>query len=180
MRSDLNGSSSGNGIPQTTTASSDSPAESTNAGHIEHDASPTVHHSPESLTITAQSDTHLLLPSTATLSTCTITNITSSIVDLSPPSRNSQALAGLTLKNIISSLIICGRVSGAIHVTGLKNTVIVVTCRQFRMHECTDCVVYLRVSSRPIIEDCEGERFAPLPSCLEVVCLCAWRYRRDG
>lgn len=31
------------------------------------------------------------------------------------------------------------------------------------MHESRDCDIYLHVSGRPIIEDCTGVRFAPLP-----------------
>lgn len=30
-----------------------------------------------------------------------------------------------------------------------------------RMHECSDCLVYLRCGSRPIVEDCRGIRFTP-------------------
>lgn len=30
-----------------------------------------------------------------------------------------------------------------------------------RMHECKNCLVYLRCGSRPIIEDCKGIRFTP-------------------
>lgn len=33
-----------------------------------------------------------------------------------------------------------------------------------RMHECKNCLVCLRCGSRPIIEDCKGIRFTPLPS----------------
>ncbi|KAK8217947.1 tubulin binding cofactor C-domain-containing protein [Phyllosticta capitalensis] len=72
--------------------------------------------------------------------------------------------AALTLKNIKSSLVVCGRVSGAIHLTNLAHSVVVVSTRQFRMHECRDVAVYLACSSRPIIEDCVDVRFAPCPS----------------
>lgn len=37
------------------------------------------------------------------------------------------------------------------------------TTRQFRMHGSKNVDVYLHAASRPIIEDCENIRFAPLP-----------------
>ena len=57
----------------------------------------------------------------------------------------------------------CGQVNGPIHVTDVQGSVLVVTCRQFRMHECKNVDVYLSCSSRPIIEGCSGIRFARLP-----------------
>ncbi|KAK8254481.1 tubulin binding cofactor C-domain-containing protein [Phyllosticta capitalensis] len=78
--------------------------------------------------------------------------------------QGAAPFAALTLKNIKSSLVVCGRVSGAIHLTNLAHSVVVVSTRQFRMHECRDVAVYLACSSRPIIEDCVDVRFAPCPS----------------
>ncbi len=63
----------------------------------------------------------------------------------------------------------CGQVAGAIHITEVENSVIVASCRQFRMHSSKNVDVYLHSASRPIFEDCEGLRFAPLPEAY--VCL---------
>lgn len=82
---------------------------------------------------------------------------------MSMSTETGRPFAGLTLKNITSSLIICGHVDGAIHLTNVSNSVIVVAARQFRMHESVNCNVYLQCSSRPIIEDCKEVRFAPMP-----------------
>ena len=46
----------------------------------------------------------------------------------------------------------------------MEGCVLAVSSRQVRMHECKNCTVYLRCSSRPIIEDCTGIKFAPLPA----------------
>ncbi|KAK8186698.1 tubulin binding cofactor C-domain-containing protein [Phyllosticta citribraziliensis] len=97
----------------------------------------------------------------------TTTTPSSSQATAAPPATAPAAapFAALTLKNIKSSLIVCGRVSGAIHLTNLAHSVVVVSStRQFRMHECRDVAVYLACASRPIIEDCVGVRFAPCPS----------------
>ncbi|CZT15249.1 related to tubulin folding cofactor C [Ramularia collo-cygni] len=107
---------------------------------------------------------HITLPSTNihTASSGTVTDIEHCVIDMSVPS-SSSPFAGLTLKNISHSLVICGHVSGAIHLTNIKNSVVVVASRQFRMHDSSNCDIYLLTTSRPIIEDCSNVRFAPLP-----------------
>ena len=85
------------------------------------------------------------------------------VVDMSTPTSTGKAFAGITLKNIKESLIICGHVNGAAHLTKVSNSIVVVASRQFRMHESRNCDVYLLTTSRPIIEDCSRIRFAPLP-----------------
>jgi hypothetical protein len=69
------------------------------------------------------------------------------------------------LKNIKGSLIIAGHVAGAAHITGVENSIIVVTSRQVRMHDCKNVDIYLHCASRPIIEDCHNVRFSPIPQC---------------
>lgn len=93
----------------------------------------------------------------------TVSNVKRSVVDLSAYATSSDPFATLILKNIQNSLIMCGRVAGAIHITGVENSIIVTSCRQYRMHGSKKVDVYLHSSSRPIIEDCEMIRFAPLP-----------------
>ena len=96
-----------------------------------------------SISISSHSNVHIMLPSSAAHATSsgTVSNIRHSVVDMSISS--SSAFAALTLKNITNSLIICGHVSGAIHITGVKDSVIVVATRQFRMHESSNVKVYL-------------------------------------
>ncbi|KAK5114335.1 hypothetical protein LTR62_002587 [Meristemomyces frigidus] len=108
---------------------------------------------------------HIILPAPAghATSSGTLSNLHRCVIDLSSPTTTGHAFAGLTLKNISHSLIICGRVNGAIHLTNITNSVIVVASRQYRMHESRNCDVYLYTSSRPIIEDCSVVHFAPLP-----------------
>jgi hypothetical protein len=94
--------------------------------------------------------------------------LTRCIVDMSKPTSTATAGKGrafqtLTLKNIKDSLLVCGHVHGAAHLTNISNSVVVVASRQFRMHSSRNCDVYLLTTSRPIIEDCSRIRFAPLP-----------------
>lgn len=78
---------------------------------------------------------------------------------------NGKPFAGLALKNITNSLIVAGQVAGATHITNVQDTVVVVSSRQVRMHDCNNVDVYLSCMSRPIIEDCKNIRFAPIPKC---------------
>lgn len=95
-------------------------------------------------------------------SSCTISHLAHCVVDLTAATANTP-FATLYLKDISDSLIIGGVVAGPIHITEVVNSVLVIACRQFRMHDSEDVDVYLHTSSRPVIEECQGLRFAPLP-----------------
>jgi hypothetical protein len=118
-----------------------------------------------SVTISSHKGLHIILPASASHATSsgTVANLRHCVVDLSPPTMTGAGFASLTLRNIKNSLILCGRVNGPIHITAVENSVIVTSCRQYRMHSSKSVDVYLYCSSRPIIEDCEGIRFAKLP-----------------
>jgi hypothetical protein len=79
--------------------------------------------------------------------------------------------ASLTLKDIEGSAIVAGHVNGPVHVTGLRDSVVVVVARQVRIHECRNVVFYLHCVSRPIVEDCKGVRFAKAPGVFVSSCL---------
>jgi len=122
--------------------------------------------SSNSVNISSHAGLHIILPSSAAhaASSGSLTNLRRCIVDMSVPTAEGKPFAGLMVKNIKQCLLVCGNVGGAVHITDVEESVIVVTTRQFRMHKCRNCVVYLHVNSRPIIEDCQGIQFAPLPS----------------
>lgn len=108
---------------------------------------------------------HIILPSSASRATASgsLTKLTRCIVDMSVPTSTNAPFAGLAIKDVKTSLIIAGRVAGAAHITGIVESVIVVSSRQVRMHDCRDVDVYLHCASRPIIEDCHNVRFCPIP-----------------
>lgn len=119
----------------------------------------------KSISISNHNDVHIILPMSASHATSsgTLSSIRRAVIDMSMSTASGRPFAALYLKNIKDSLIVCGHVNGAIHITGVSNSVIVVAARQFRMHESSECDVYLHCASRPIIEDCRDIRFAPLP-----------------
>ncbi|KAL2023687.1 hypothetical protein VTK56DRAFT_1401 [Thermocarpiscus australiensis] len=104
-------------------------------------------------------------PATADVSTCTLTDVQRSVIDMSaqPNSSRRGSFASLTLKNIAGSVILAGRIDGPAHITGVRDSVVMVIARQVRIHECENVSFYLHCVSRPIIEDCKGVRFARAP-----------------
>ncbi|KAL2410986.1 hypothetical protein ABEF95_000595 [Exophiala dermatitidis] len=126
---------------------------------------PTFSSSATSIAITDQSNAHIILPSSShhSQAPCTLQKITGSIIDLSVPTTATAPFASLTINSVNTSLLLCGSVSGPAHITKVRNSVLVIKCRQFRMHECENVDVYLYCTSRPIIEDCKNIRFAELP-----------------
>ncbi|KAK3385004.1 tubulin binding cofactor C-domain-containing protein [Podospora didyma] len=110
---------------------------------------------------------HIILPSSAARATSagTLTNLQGCVIDMSVPTNVSEGapFASLALNNISGSLIVAGNVNGPAHITGVRDSVLVVVARQVRIHECENVDIYLHCTSHPIIEDCKGMRFAPAP-----------------
>lgn len=117
------------------------------------------------IAIAGQSGLHIILPSTASRATSSgrVTDMDGCVVDMSMATASSAPFANLALKNIHRCLIVTGQVAGPAHITGISDSILVVAARQVRIHECKNVDVYLYCSSHPIIEDCSGLRFAPLP-----------------
>lgn len=112
---------------------------------------------------------HIILPSSASRATASgaLTNLEACVVDMTVPTSSSTSgvpFAGLVLKHIRGSLLVCGTVAGPVHITGVKDSTVVVAARQVRIHECENVDLYLHCGSHPIIEDCSGMRFAPIPA----------------
>jgi len=110
---------------------------------------------------------HIILPATASRATTsgTLTELRGCVLDMSAPFTKGAPFNTLAIKNVSNSLIIAGQVAGPAHITGVRDSVLVVNARQVRMHECDNVTVYLWCGSHPIIEDCTRIRFAPIPDC---------------
>lgn len=144
----------------------DSPEGSaTQQGDILDDTPPQPTH-PELATIIALSDAHWTFSSEeSTASSALISDTSHSLIDLRRSRSDQASLSSLTLRNVRETLILGGVVSGAVHITHMCNSVLVVNGHQIRLHMCQNCAVYLRCSSKPIIEECKDIKFAPLPAC---------------
>ncbi|KAK3400529.1 tubulin binding cofactor C-domain-containing protein [Sordaria brevicollis] len=120
------------------------------------------------ITLSDHEKLHIILPLSASRATSAgaLTNMKGCIVDMSIPTATGGGgapFASLALKNIEKSLIVAGHVDGPCHITGLRDSKVLVVARQVRIHECSNVDFYLWCGSRPIIEDCKGLRFAPAP-----------------
>ncbi|CAN9508698.1 unnamed protein product [Ophioblennius macclurei] len=67
----------------------------------------------------------------------------------------------LHLKHIDGCQILCGPVRSSVLVDQCRNSTLAFPCQQLRTHNTTDTRVYLHVTSRAIIEDCQRVGFAP-------------------
>lgn len=120
--------------------------------------------------ISSHRDMHIILPATASRATSSgnVTDLEGCVLDMSVPTLNSgkpSPFKSLAIKNVRRSLIIVGHVAGPVHITGVKDSLLVINARQVRIHECDNVAVYLWSASHPIIEDCKGMRFAQIPVC---------------
>lgn len=117
--------------------------------------------------ISNQSHLHIILPSSAAMATASgsLTELTGCIVDMSIPTSQGHAFPGLHMRDIKKSVIVAGRVAGPVHITGISDSILVIVAHQVRIHDCKNVDIYLHCTSHPIIEDCSGMRFAPLPAC---------------
>lgn len=121
----------------------------------------------QSIGISDQTGLHIILPSSASRATAAgwLRDLKDCVIDLSIPTAQGAPFPGLILKDIDRCLIVAGRVSGPIHINNVSNSTLVVVAHQVRIHNCNNVNIYLHCTSHPIIEDCSGMRFAPLPSC---------------
>lgn len=119
----------------------------------------------KNISIANQTGLHVVLPPSAARATAagSLTDLRDCIVDMSVPTAEGSPFPGLALKNISNSVIIAGCVTGPVHITNVSDSILVMTAHQVRIHECSNVDIYLHCSSHPIIEDCKGMRFAPLP-----------------
>lgn len=127
-----------------------------------------------SVSLTDHSRLHIILPHAAWRATSSgmLRNLDRCVVDLSKPTQSGDAALGetrpfasLAISDVRNCLIVAGHVAGPAHITGIRDSVVVVAARQVRIHECRNVDFYLYCGSGPIIEDCSNIRFAPLPTC---------------
>ncbi|KAL1958941.1 hypothetical protein VTO42DRAFT_3494 [Malbranchea cinnamomea] len=157
--------SSGNGTPRDINTSGQKETH-LDSGHANGSRSQeTISSGVSPVTVSAQTGRHIVLPMSASHVTlpASVTSLQRCVVDMSVPTTNAQPFATLTIKDVSTSLLICGQVNGSAHITRVENSVVVVSCHQFRMHDCKNVDVYLSCSSKPIIEDCSNVRFSKLP-----------------
>lgn len=67
----------------------------------------------------------------------------------------------LHIKHVRDCEILCGPVSSSVFVDQCTGSILAFPCQQLRTHNTKDTQVYLHVTSRAIIEDCQGVSFAP-------------------
>ncbi|XP_050807878.1 LOW QUALITY PROTEIN: tubulin-specific chaperone C [Gopherus flavomarginatus] len=67
----------------------------------------------------------------------------------------------LRVRDCRGCTVLCGPVSTSVLVDGCSDCLLVLACQQLRTHRTRDSRIYLQVTSRAMVEDCSGVRFAP-------------------
>ncbi|XP_006148623.1 LOW QUALITY PROTEIN: tubulin-specific chaperone C [Tupaia chinensis] len=67
----------------------------------------------------------------------------------------------LRLTKARSCRVLCGPVSTSVYLEDCSDCVLAVACQQLRVHTTRDTRIFLQVTSRAIVEDCNGIQFAP-------------------
>ncbi|KAM9154615.1 tubulin-specific chaperone C [Pangshura tecta] len=67
----------------------------------------------------------------------------------------------LRVRDCRGCTLLCGPVSTSVLVDGCSDCLLVLACQQLRTHRTRDTRIYLQVTSRAMVEDCSGVRFAP-------------------
>ncbi|GFP80101.1 tubulin-folding cofactor c [Phtheirospermum japonicum] len=75
--------------------------------------------------------------------------------------RLKGCLRALFMDKLINCKVYVGAVMGSVLIEGAEGCVFVLASHQIRIHNAKSCDFYLRLRSRPIIEDSSGVRFAP-------------------
>ncbi|KAK6506333.1 hypothetical protein TWF506_011251 [Arthrobotrys conoides] len=109
-------------------------------------------------------------PPTPQTTILSLTALTSCIITPPPPPlTTTTTFTTASITNITTSILILPRINGPAHLTSIKNSVVVISCHQFRLHDSSDIDVYLSCRSRPIIERCKGVRVSFLPGVLRTL-----------
>ena len=70
----------------------------------------------------------------------------------------------LWIRRLTRCTVVAVPLPGSIYVTECIDCTFVMGARQVRLHTSTGCDFYLHVASHPIVERCDGLRFAPYPA----------------
>nr|VWP02401.1 MDR efflux pump ABC3 [Ganoderma boninense] len=127
------------------------------------------------LSISGHSHRYLSLSSFALPSSLasdlTISDVNNCIVNLIPSSANTDYPQGLVftalhVRNINNTILMLPIITGSALLHDVKNCVIALGSRQFRIHTSSEVDVYITISSNPIIEHCSAMRFTAYPTVL--------------
>ncbi|EGE00163.1 hypothetical protein TESG_07483 [Trichophyton tonsurans CBS 112818] len=110
-------------------------------------------------------NSHVTLSDSAPLrnASLSVNSVQKSVIDMSSVPELGRSFSTCIFRDSYDSLAILGKVDGPAFISDVIDSVVVVTCHQFRMHDCNNVVVYLSCATNPIIEGCVGIKFSPLP-----------------
>lgn len=72
-------------------------------------------------------------------------------------------ISALHVHGISGCILLCNPISASVLISNANNSIVMVGCHQFRMHDSVCVDVYLYVTSDPIIEDCHDIEVGDYP-----------------
>ncbi|CAG8450574.1 792_t:CDS:2 [Ambispora gerdemannii] len=87
-----------------------------------------------------------------------LTDLTNCVVNLVS---KKISIGAIHIRGLKNSVMLVGPVGSSVLIHDCERCVFVVGCHQFRMHTSKKMTIYLHVTSHPIIEDCHDIQFAP-------------------
>lgn len=120
------------------------------------------------LSLIQLSDLPLNPPVLPSSSDVTLTDIKNCIVNFLPEnssgvSKTSFFITALYAKNLERVLLLAPPINGSVLLYGVKNSILVLGCHQFRIHDTVNTSILLHVHSNPIIERSHNLRFGAYP-----------------
>ncbi|KAF8323816.1 hypothetical protein DL93DRAFT_31831 [Clavulina sp. PMI_390] len=99
-------------------------------------------------------------------SSLAISNISSSVLNLTPHTTSPPTIKinALHIRNMRRVILLAGYIDGSLLIHDCEDCLIILGCRQFRMHTSKNITIRLHVTSKPVIEDCTGIRVGSFPS----------------
>jgi hypothetical protein len=70
-------------------------------------------------------------------------------------------LGSVRIEGNVNCDIHLGACCTSVYLESVHNCKIFIASHQLRIHTCSDCQLYVRVQSHPIVEDCRNMGFAP-------------------
>ncbi|GAA6012648.1 hypothetical protein JCM10207_009068 [Rhodosporidiobolus poonsookiae] len=130
---------------------------------------------PNSLTLSSRENVYLSTrelpsappsPSSSAAPALALASLSRCVVDLLPSSSQAAppACSAVYLSYLADCVVLLPPSCGSALVQNCQRCVIVLGCHQFRMHESSECNVFLQAGSTPIIERCKGLVFSGYPT----------------
>ncbi|PWN53530.1 hypothetical protein IE53DRAFT_366265 [Violaceomyces palustris] len=109
-----------------------------------------------------------------------LSDMESCLVDLRVTSDRKSPIKALQMRNLRRCIVLTGNVDGSVMIHDCQDSLLVVGCRQFRMHTSSNNKVVIHSQSLATMEDCQGILFRPFSRTNTNVSENPWFQKSEG